>query len=458
MARLTDVLPGFKNMKMSPITLTFKRKEIEEEFLDDFHKKSLMQVRISFLLALLLYGLYGLLEMYFKIELKSFFWLIRFSVMIPIGLLVLVSSFSLDFQKYRDIALSFCMILFGIGIIAMIYLSPKPVDFSYYATLIITFIFIYVFVSVRFVSATLTSFIIFLLYEVTALWIIKTPDNTLVKNNFFFLSTNIFGMFAAYSIEFYARRDFFIARLIEENRLHLDFLNKDLEKRVREKTTQLKNTNIGLEKEITFRRNAEKQMYKMNLRLKKLLNDTVSGLISAVELRDPYTAGHQKRVGQLVSALAKDLNFPQDAQDGLKIAAIIHDIGKIIVPAEILSKPITLNKIELELLRNHPVAGYDILKKIEFPWPVADIVLQHHERLDGSGYPKGLTDNEICKESKILAVADVVEAMSSNRPYRPSKGIKLALEELEKNKGILYDKNICESCINLFREKRFNFE
>ncbi len=457
MTKLTDVLPGFKDMKMNPVTLAFKG-DTETEFIDNFFRKSITQVRISFLLVLLLYGLYGILEMQFQTDVKYIFWLIRFSVMIPIGLLILITTFARDFHKYRDIALAFCMILYGASIMMMIILAPKPVDFFYYVTLIITFIFIYVFMSIRFVSATLTCFIILLMYEFTAIWIINTPQAILVKNNFIFISTNIAGMFAAYSVEFYARRDFFIARLIENNRLELFLLNKDLEKKVQEKTTELELTNIGLKKEIAFRKKAEKQMGNINIKLKKLLNETVSGLISAVELRDPYTAGHQRRVGQLVAALAKELDLPQDTQDGLKIASIIHDIGKIVVPSEILSKPITLNQFEIKILQNHPKAGYDILKTIDFPWPIADIILQHHERLDGSGYPNGLKEGQISLEAKVLAVADVAEAMASFRPYRPSKGIEHALKELEKNKGKLYDTDTVNACVRLFRKKKFSFE
>ena len=457
MTRLTDILPGFKDMKLNPFTLAFNN-EIEGEFLSDYHKKSINQVRISFFLALLLYALYGILDMHIKSDIRYLFWLIRFSVMIPIGLLIFVASFSQNFYKFRDISLAFCMILYGFSLMVMLYLSPKPFDFAYYATLIITFIFIYIFISIRFIPAIITSAIILVMYEFTAIWFLHTPIEMLIKYNFFFISANVIGMFAAYSIEFYARRDFFIAHLIEDNRLELDYLNKDLEKRVEEKTLQLEVTNKGLKNEIAFRKKAEDQLRGMNVKLQKLLNDTVSGLIYAVEMRDPYTAGHQKRVGQLVSAIAKEMELSDDTQDCLKIASIIHDIGKIVVPVEILTKPYGLNKFEITLLQNHPKSGYDILKTIDFPWPIADIILQHHERLDGSGYPNGLKDDEIHLEAKILAVADVVEAMASNRPYRPSKGIDQALAELEKNKGILYDTQIAETCIKLFREKNFTFK
>ena len=457
MTKLTDILPGFKDMKLNPYTLSFNN-EIDGEFLSDYHKKSINQVRISFFLALLLYGLYGVLDMHIKSDIRYLFWLIRFSVMIPIGLLIFVTSFSHDFYKYRDIALAFCMILYGFSLMVMLYFSPKPFDFAYYATLIITFIFIYIFISIRFIPAILTSLIILVIYEFTAVWFLHTPSEMLLKYNFFFISANVIGMFAAYSIEFYARRDFFIARLIEENRVELDFLNKDLEKRVEEKTSQLEVSNKDLKKEVAIRKKAEKQLRGMNVKLQKLLKDTVSGLIYAVEMRDPYTAGHQKRVSQLVSAIAKEMELSDDTQDCLKIASIIHDIGKIVVPVEILTKPFELNKFEISLLHNHPKSGYDILKTIDFPWPIADIILQHHERLDGSGYPKGLKDDDIHLEAKILAVADVVEAMASHRPYRPSKGIEQALAELEKNKGTLYDTRIVETCLKLFREKNFTFK
>jgi len=157
-------------------------------------------------------------------------------------------------------------------------------------------------------------------------------------------------------------------------------------------------------------------------------------------------------------AIATEMNLPIDRIDGIRMAAAIHDLGKISVPAEILSKPTKLTNLEFMLIKTHSQSGYDILKDIEFPWPVARIVLEHHERMNGSGYPNGLTGDNILMESRILAVADVVEAIASHRPYRPALGVDAALEEIEKNKGTLYDPEVVEVCLRLFREKGFGFE
>ena len=193
-------------------------------------------------------------------------------------------------------------------------------------------------------------------------------------------------------------------------------------------------------------------------RLRKTLGGTVQAIASLLETRDPYTAGHQRRVADLARAIAVEMNLPSDRIEGLRVAAVIHDIGKMSVPAEILSKPTKLTNIEFSLIKNHPQSGYDILSDIEFPWPIARMVIEHHERINGSGYPNGLTGENLLLESRILAVADVVEAMASHRPYRASPGIEPALEEIEKNKGILYDQDVADACLRLFRhrEKRLS--
>jgi HD-GYP domain-containing protein (c-di-GMP phosphodiesterase class II) len=177
-----------------------------------------------------------------------------------------------------------------------------------------------------------------------------------------------------------------------------------------------------------------------------------------VETRDPYTAGHQRRVADLARSIATEMNLSVDQINGIRMAATIHDLGKISVPAEILSKPTKLTALEFSLIKTHPQSGYDILKDIDFPWPVARIVLEHHERMNGSGYPNGLTGDNLLMESRILSVADVVESMGSHRPYRPSLGIEAALEEIEKNRGTLYDNTVADACLRLFREKGYQLE
>ena len=191
-------------------------------------------------------------------------------------------------------------------------------------------------------------------------------------------------------------------------------------------------------------------------RLRQALNGVIQALAAAIELRDPYTAGHQLRVMQLAVAIGTEMGLPPEKIDGIRYAALVHDIGKIAIPAGILAKPAKLTTMEYSLVQQHPKQAYDILNGVDFPWPIADIVLQHHERLDGSGYPNGLKNGEIVLEARILAVADVVEAMSSHRPYRPALGIDKALAEIEKNKGRLYDPEVVDTCLTVF-EKGFSF-
>lgn len=173
------------------------------------------------------------------------------------------------------------------------------------------------------------------------------------------------------------------------------------------------------------------------------------------EMRDPYTAGHERRVAEIAAAIGAELGFDADRQEGLQVAGHLHDIGKMTVPAEILSKPGKLRPAEYALIQEHAQASYDVLKGVEFPWPVAQIALQHHERMDGSGYPRGLMGDAILFDARIMAVADVVEAMSSHRPYRPGLGIEKALAEIERGSGTAYDADVASACLNLFREKNY---
>ena len=192
--------------------------------------------------------------------------------------------------------------------------------------------------------------------------------------------------------------------------------------------------------------------------LRRAMEGTLEAMASIVEIRDPFTAGHQQRVAKLASAIAEEKGLPKEQIEGIRVAGLVHDIGKIYVPVSILSKPGKLDEHEFEMLKAHPEVGYKILKKIKFPWPIAQIVLEHHERIDGSGYPQGLSDESILLEARILGVADVVEAMASHRPYRPALGIDKALEEISRNKGILYDPDVVNACIKLFSERGFKFE
>ena len=201
-------------------------------------------------------------------------------------------------------------------------------------------------------------------------------------------------------------------------------------------------------RDITERKQAEAS-------IRESLVGTIAAVSKAIEARDPYTAGHQHRVSILAVSIAQEMGLGEEQIEGIRLGASIHDIGKIQIPAELLSKPTKLNDLEFGLIKSHSQIGYDILKDIKFPWPVSDIAYQHHERLDGSGYPQGLKGDEICLEARIVAVADVVEAMNSHRPYRPSLGIEKALEEIEQGGGRVYDPDAVRCCLTLFREKGY---
>jgi len=214
---------------------------------------------------------------------------------------------------------------------------------------------------------------------------------------------------------------------------------------------------LGYGRDITRRHKAENELAASNIALRKTLNDSIKAMARIVDLRDPYTAGHQLKVAALASAIAREMGMDDTAVEHLIMASTVHDIGKMYIPADILSKPGRLSNLEWEIIKTHAQGGFEILAGIEFSGPVAMTVLQHHERLDGSGYPNGLKDGQILPEAKILAVADVVEAMASHRPYRPSLGVEKALNEIEHKKGILYDPAVVDICLNLFRDNTFSF-
>jgi len=213
----------------------------------------------------------------------------------------------------------------------------------------------------------------------------------------------------------------------------------------------------GIVRDITELKLMDIERQESLVQLRKSLEATIHAMAATVESRDPYTAGHQKRVADLAYAIAGELKMEQTRMEGLRMASTIHDLGKISIPAEILTRPAKLTAIEYEIVKPHAQSGYDILKDIDFPWPIARIILEHHERIDGSGYPRRLKGSDLLLESKILTVADVVEAMASHRPYRPSLGIELALDEIVKNRGVLYETEIVDACLRLFKEKRFSF-
>jgi len=229
---------------------------------------------------------------------------------------------------------------------------------------------------------------------------------------------------------------------------------RELDARIRNLVTLRKfQETAGQMKEMEARMEERRQGFE---KLRRGLESTVQAISAVIEMRDPYTAGHQRRLADLARALGAEMGLSDDRLDGIQTAGMIHDIGKIRVPPEILCKPSKLSRLEFDLIKTHVQAGYDILKDIEFPWPIARMILEHHERMDGSGYPNGLRGEDLLPESKILAVADAVEAISSHRPYRPALGIKAALEEIADKRGILFDPEAVDACLKIFREKRYS--
>jgi PAS domain S-box-containing protein/putative nucleotidyltransferase with HDIG domain len=211
----------------------------------------------------------------------------------------------------------------------------------------------------------------------------------------------------------------------------------------------------GIVEDISDRIRKEEELKTSAEKLKNAMLGTINIVATIVEQRDPYTAGHQYRVAEVASAIAKEIGLTPQQIEGVRIAGLIHDVGKIAIPSEILTKPGKLSPIERSLVQDHAQAGYNILKGVEFPWPISDAIHQHHERMNGSGYPSGLKNEEITIEARIIAIADVIEAMASHRPYRPALGIDIALKEIEINKGILYDGDVVNACLNLFRNKDY---
>jgi len=202
----------------------------------------------------------------------------------------------------------------------------------------------------------------------------------------------------------------------------------------------------------------EKELRQSHEKLKKFMESIAYIITEIVEIRDPYLIGRHQRVSKLTTAMAQEMKLPRDKIEGVRFASLVHDIGKVNLPTEIVSKLNKLSEVEFNFIKNHPKIGYDILKKVDFLWPIAEIVFQHQEKIDGSGYPRGLKGTEILIEAKILGVANIIEAMSSSRSYRPALSIDESLAEISKNKNILFDPEVVDACLRLFKEKGFKFE
>jgi putative nucleotidyltransferase with HDIG domain len=214
---------------------------------------------------------------------------------------------------------------------------------------------------------------------------------------------------------------------------------------------------VKVYKDITEQRQAEAELRQSMKMLRRNLAGTIKAIARTVETRDAYTAGHQRKTTEIARAIAFEMGLSKEVIEGIRMGGVIHDLGKISVPAEILSKPGKINDSEYALIKQHAQTGYDILEGIDFKWPVADIVLQHHERLDGSGYPNNLRNDEILLEARVLGVADVIEAMSSHRPYRPALGIDEAFAEIVSNRNILYDPDVVDAAVDLLSKREYQF-
>jgi PAS domain S-box-containing protein/putative nucleotidyltransferase with HDIG domain len=218
------------------------------------------------------------------------------------------------------------------------------------------------------------------------------------------------------------------------------------------------NSVLSIVRDITERKRAEEELRESAQKILRAMNGTINSMASIAEVRDPYTAGHQQRVAKLAAAIATELDLPEEQIEGIRMAGTLHDIGKISIPSEILSKPGKLRKSEFDLIKDHSEVGFSLLQTIEFSQPVAQMVLQHHERMDGSGYPGGLPGDKIVIGARILGVSDVIESMSSHRPYRPAFSIEKSLLEIIMKKGILYDPQVVDACVRLFNDKGFTFD
>lgn len=241
----------------------------------------------------------------------------------------------------------------------------------------------------------------------------------------------------------YVAKPFQVEEVLARVQAHLKLyrLQCDLQSIIEERTRDLRETLESL--------NESQKKYA------SVLEETILAISMTIEKRDPYTAGHQWRVSLMAAEIAHELEMSAERIDGLRLGAMVHDIGKIYVPVDILTRPGALSDIEFALIKTHPQVGYDIIKHVHFPWPVAEMILQHHERLDGSGYPNGLKGDDILLEARIISVADIVEAIASHRPYRPALGIDHALTQIRNGAGSIYDADVAAACLRLFEEKAY---
>ena len=569
---------------------------LEDDFLADYFKKSLKHVRIALLLAIFFYSIFGLLDAWLAPEAKKSLWLIRYTIFLPFVAAVFLFSFHKNFQKYMQFSIAAVILIAGLGIIVMTLLAPYPTNYSYYAGLILVFIYGYTFFKLRFLYATIAGWLIVIAYEFAAIMLSQTPIPILLNNNFFFLTGNIIGMFACYSIEYYSRKDFIQARLLKAEKKKVDTVNRKLEKRVAERTKQLARSNEelrqeinerkksenalrdsekkyrtilesidegyfevslsgsftffnealckitgypskellgmnnldytstktakkmyrifnkvyrtgkpaittdyeiirkdgeirtlelsanaikdnsgkpigfrGIVRDVTERLNAELEKAKLEIKLQNARTATILGLAKLAEYRDEGTGSHLERIPEYAKIIAKELSKKPKYRryithkyiDDIYNSAILHDIGKVGIPDHILLKPGKLTSKEFEAIKSHAILGGDALTAIDaqtdgksFLTLGKEIAYYHHEKWDGSGYPNGIRSEEIPLSARIVALADVYDALTSERLYKKAFSHKKATEIIIEAKGKTFDPDVVDAFI--VHEVKFN--
>jgi PAS domain S-box-containing protein len=584
-----------EDFRLNFFTLSFSE-VLENEFLADYFEKSLKHVRIALLIAIFFYSIFGLLDAWLAPEVKKSLWLIRYTVFLPFVAAVFLFSFHKNFKKYMQFSIAAVILIAGLGIIVMILLAPYPTNYSYYAGLILVFIYGYTFFKLRFLYATIAGWLIVIAYEFAAIMFSQTPIPVLLNNNFFFLTGNIIGMFACYSIEYYSRKDFIQARLLKAEKKKVDTVNLKLEKRVAERTKQLARSNEELRQEINERKKSEnalrdsekkyrtilesidegyfevglsgsftffnealckitgypskellgmnnrdytspktaKKMYrifnevyrtgkpaittdyeiirkdgeirtlelsanaikdnsgkpigfrgivrdvtqrlkaelekaKLEIKLQNARTATILGLAKLAEYRDEGTGSHLERIPEYAKIIAKELSkkpkykryITRKYIEDIYNSAILHDIGKVGIPDHILLKPGKLTSKEFEAIKSHSILGGDALTVIDaqtdgksFLTLGKEIAYYHHEKWDGSGYPNGIRGEEIPLSARIVALADVYDALTSERLYKKSFSHKKAKEIIIEAKGKTFDPDVVDAFI--VHEATFN--
>jgi len=577
-----------EDFRINLFTLSFPD-ALEDDFLADYFKKSLKHVRIALILAIFFYSIFGLLDAWLAPEAKKSFWLIRYVIFVPFVAAVFCFSFHKIFQRYMQFSIAAVVLIAGLGIIVMTLLAPYPTNYSYYAGLILVFIYGYTFFKLRFLYATIAGWLIVMAYEFAAIGLSQTPIPILLNNNFFFLTGNIIGMFACYSIEFYSRKDFIQARLLETEKKKVDTVNRKLEKRVAQRTKQLARSNEELRQEIKERMKSEsalrdsekkyrtilesieegyfevglsgnftffnealskitgypsiellgmnnrdytppktaKKMYrifnkiyrtgkpaittdyeiirkdgetrtlelsanaikdndgkptgfrgivrdvtgrlkaeleraKLEIKLQNARTATILGLAKLAEYRDEGTGSHLERIPEYAKIIAKALSKKPKYRryitpkyiDDIYNSAILHDIGKVGIPDHILLKPGKLTPKEFEDIKSHAILGGDALTAIDaqtdgksFLALGKEIAYYHHEKWDGSGYPNGIRGEEIPLSARIVALADVYDALTSERLYKKAFSHQKAKEIIVAAKGKTFDPDVVDAFI-----------